>query len=264
MITITIIGAGNLSRSILDGIERSKSKYNINIIDVDRKKRSIAKRYDASFSTIYSEKNLNSDFVLLISKPKEYKKVIKSIAPHINEKTIILSFMAGITISQIKKSLGRKNSVLRCMTNLAISFQSGYVFYYAKPLSKKILARAQGFLSDFSYAKRCIDEDQIDKLTALYGSGPAYYVFFNDVIRQSFMKMGFSTKESILYTNSLIYGSSKLINNNSDTNSLLNSIASKGGTTEAALKHIKKNSINLEIRKALEQAYKRSKRILDK
>ena len=264
MITITIIGAGNLSKSILDGIERSNLKCNINIIDVDRKKRLIAKKYGASFNTICNEENLNSDFILLLSKPKDFKKVIKSIAPLINKKTIILSFMAGITISQIKENLSSKNNVIRCMTNLAISSESNYVFYYTKSLSKIMLARTKDFLSAFSHLKKCADEDQIDKLTALYGSGPAYYVFYNDIIRESFMNMGFNKKESILYTNSLISGSAKLIKKNSDTNSLLNSIASKGGTTEAALKYIKRNSIKLHIMKALKEAYKRSKRILNK
>ena len=264
MITITIIGAGNLTKSILDGMERSQFKCNINLIDIDRKKTSIAKKYGASFSINYSEKNLNSDFILLISKPKDFKKVIKNIAPYINKKSIILSFMAGITINQIMTNLSSKNSVIRCMTNLAISYERNYVFYYAKSLSKKILDRTKDFLSAFSYLKRCSDENQIDKLTALYGSGPAYYVFYNDIIRQSFMNMGFNKKESILYTNSLISGSAELINNNSDTNSLLNSIASKGGTTEAALKYIKKKSIKLHIEKALEEAYKRSKKILNK
>ena len=83
------------------------------------------------------------------------------------------------------------------MTNLTISQQKSFLFYFMKPYSIIITNRIkQSSFILFNTLKRCKSENEIDILTALYGSGPAYYVLFNDIIRNLFIKMGFTKKDS--------------------------------------------------------------------
>lgn len=260
---ITIIGAGNLTLSILEGMAKSEGLYNIDVVDIDKKKASILKRFNVGFDYQYSSNISKSNIIMLVTKPKDYVKVIKSINPYISDHSIILSFMAGIKIRQIQDELTHKIRVIRCMTNLAVSVEHSFLFYFIGKSTETIPRKLNKFLSSFASIKRCVSENSIDKLTALYGSGPAYYVFFNDIVKNSFIQMGFNRKDSELYTNSLMSGSTNLIARNG-TQELLKSIASKGGTTEAALSQLKKDKVHKSINKAIHQAYNRSKKILGK
>ena len=260
---ITIIGAGNLTMSILEAIKRSRAKFTINVVDVDKKKSSKLKKFDIEFNTNYDDKILKSELILVIVKPKDYAQALKSIDPYVNSQTIILSFIAGISVSNIEKLFTTNVNIVRCMTNLAISERQSYLFYFLKKSSKKVTNKIDRFLSSFSITKRYSEENHIDKLTALYGSGPAYYIFFNSLIKKSFEQMGFNKKESDEYTHSLMLDSSELLGK-SGSQHLLKSIASKGGTTEAALSQLKKDKVDLCVRRAVRQAYKKSKKILSK
>ena len=189
---ITIIGAGNLTMSILGALKRSRSKFKINVVDIDKKKSSQLKKFGAKFYTTYDDKISKSKLILLIVKPKDYVQALKSVNPYVNNQTIILSFIAGISVNRIEKILAADVSIVRCMTNLAISERQSYMFYFMKKGSKKVVDKINKFLLTFSDTKKCSEENHINKLTALYGSGPAYYIFFNSIIKKSFEQMGFN------------------------------------------------------------------------
>jgi len=258
---ITIIGAGNLTMSIIEAIKRSRAKLTINVVDIDKKKSSQLKKFGVKLNTTYDDEISKSKFILLIVKPKDYVQALKSIDPCVNSQTIILSFIAGISVNQIEKLLTADVNIVRCMTNLAISARQSYMFYFMKKGSKKVVDKINKFLLTFSVTKKCSEENHINKLTALYGSGPAYYIFFNSIIKKSFQQMGFNEKESDNYTHSLMLDSSELLGI-SESQYLLEAIASKGGTTEAALSQLKKDRVDLSVRRAVQQAYKKSKKIL--
>jgi len=261
---ISIIGAGNLANAILSGISRSNNSYNITLIDIDKNKKNLAKKYNVNFSNNYSNNELESDLVFLVVKPKEYKILLKKINPFLSKNTILLSFMAGVKHDEIESHIDKKITIVRCMANLTIKNFKSYIFYFSKSLSKKNDNIFQDFFSQFSKLKKCKIEDDIDKLTALYGSGPAYYVFYNKILRESFIKMGYSQKDSREYANDLLEGTTTLIKENNNLDKIIDAVASKGGTTEAALSEFKKNKINKIFLKGIVNAYKKSKNILKK
>ena len=261
---ISIIGAGNLTNSLLSAIKRVSNSYIIHLIDINKNKKNLAKKYNTSFSSNYTNSILKSDLVCLVVKPKDYKSMLKEVNPFLSKKTILLSFMAGITHDEIKNRIDENITVVRCMANLTIKNFKSYVFYFSKSLNKKNDKVLQDFFSQFSRLKKCKLEDDIDKLTALYGSGPAYYVFYNQIIRESFIKLGYSQKDSREYANDLLEGTALLIKENNDLDNIIHAVASKGGTTEAALLEFKKNKINKLFLKGIVNAYKKSKNILKK
>jgi pyrroline-5-carboxylate reductase len=261
---VSIIGAGNLTVSLLTGIDKIRYPYKINVIDIDKKKRSLSKKFNINFYSSYTDVLCKSDLIILMVKPNRYKDVLHSISPFISDRTIVLSFMAGVTIEKIKNQIDVNVPVVRCMTNITISTDKSYIFYYTKPFNKLLNMRLHKFFNKFSKLKKCKSEEEVDKITALYGSGPAYYIYFNQIIRDSFIKMGYKEKEAIDYTNDLISGSANIIKGNKISDDLLHMIASKGGTTQAALLDLNNNKLNSIISKSIAKAYKKSKNILKK
>ena len=261
---VTIIGAGNLTASLLTAMHRKKFSYKINVIDTDKKKRVFLKKFNVNFFASYTDILNESDLIILMVKPNKYIQVITEMNPYLSKKVIIVSFMAGIESSLIKNKLNHNVPVVRCMTNITISDAESHVFYHMKPISSKIVKRLDKFFNSFSKLKKCTNEEDINKITALYGSGPAYYVYFNQIIKDVFINMGYSNNDATIFTNDLMYGTSKIIEKNKDSDNIISSIASKGGTTQAALAELKNNKINNIILKAIKKAYKKSQNILKK
>ena len=190
---VTIIGAGNLTTSLLTAIHRKKFPYKINVIDIDKKKRVFLKNFNVNFFTSYTDILTESDLIILMVKPNNYNQVIEEMNPYLSKKAIIVSFMAGIKSSLIKSKLSHNVPVVRCMTNITISDSESHVFYHMKPFSSKIVKRLDKFFGSFSKLKKCSNEEDINKVTALYGSGPAYYVYFNQIMKDVFINMGINT-----------------------------------------------------------------------
>tara|TARA_Y100000768_G_scaffold147608_1_gene110129 strand:- start:281 stop:1081 length:801 start_codon:yes stop_codon:yes gene_type:complete len=261
---ISIIGAGSLTSSILSAISKLNHSYTITIIDINKNKKSMAKKYGVKFSSTYTRDITKADLILLVVKPKEHKTVLKKINKFTLKNNILISFMAGITHDQIKDNIDADVSIVRCMTNISIKNFKSFIFYFSKSLNTKNLKILQSFFSLFSRFRKCSTEDEIDKVTALYGSGPAYYVFFNEIIRDSFIRMGYSKKDSKELTANLSEGTAKLLEETNDSDKIINAIASKGGTTEAALLELKKNKTKQSLLRAINQAYTKSKSILKK
>ena len=261
---VTIIGAGNLTTSLLTAIHRKKFSYKINVIDIDKKKRVFLKNFNVNFFTSYTDILTESDLIILMVKPNNYNQVIEEMNPYLSKKAIIVSFMAGIESSLIKSKLNHNVPVVRCMTNITISDSESYVFYHMKPFASKIVKILDKFFNSFSKLKKCINEEDINKITALYGSGPAYYVYFNQIIKDVFINMGYSNNDATTFTNDLMHGTSKIIERNKESDNIISSIASKGGTTQAALAELKNNKINSIVSKAIKKAYMKSRNILKK
>ena len=159
---ITIIGAGNLTMSILEAIRRSRAKFTINVVDIDKKKSSQLKKIGVTLNETYDDNISKSKFILLIVKPKDYVQALKSLDPYMNSQTVILSFIAGISVNQIKKLLTDDVNIVRCMTNLAISEWQSYVFYFMNKGSKKVVDKINKFLLTFSAIKKCSEENHIN------------------------------------------------------------------------------------------------------
>jgi pyrroline-5-carboxylate reductase len=261
---VTIIGAGNLTSSLLTAIHRNRFSYKIDIIDTNKKKRLSLKKFNVNFFSSYTDILTKSNLIILMVKPNNYIEVIKEINPFLSKKMILVSFIAGIGCSSIKNKLSQNIPVVRCMTNITISDSEAHIFYHMKPCSKNILSRLNNFFNTFSKLRKCIVEGDIDKITALYGSGPAYYVYFNKIIKNVFINMGYSDNDATIFTNDLMHGTSKIIQNNKNSDDIITTIASKGGTTQAALTELKNNKIDSIILKAIKKAYKKSQNILKK
>ena len=244
---IAVLGAGNM------GLSFSKSflKYelikpqNLHLITRnENKKDKIRTLFPESEISSFDEiQNLEADLIIIAVKPQDFGFVAENLPFKISEKSMILSIMAGISIEKIQKLLNHK-SVVRAMPNSPTLLGMGITGYTAaESITFNQILQIERLLNSTGRAVYLEDENLLDSVTALSGSGPAYFYYFVDAMIKAGIKMGINENLSKLFVKQTMVGAYHLINN-SDKNldELIKEVASKGGTTEAALKVFEDNS----------------------
>jgi len=269
-----IIGAGNLGQAVAIGRgiygepEDLEKKNYIYIYDIDKKK----KNYFKNDKSIRFVENLpdvlkKSKIVILAIKPKDYKVVCKSIKVDIKKSAIIMSLMAGIKISNLKKELFNDAKIVRVMTNINITWNRGISFIYANNKvnnsDKKKIDLFWSLLCLMGSVNWIKSESGIDKFTALTGSGPAYFIYFCECLVKVFKNFGLNDRDANEYVQQLFEATSDHSGQIGFTQTK-KKIASKGGTTEQALKILQASNFEKTLEKAIRQAHSKSKNILNK
>ena len=263
---IAIIGAGNM------GLSFSKSflKYelikpeNLHLITRSQSKISkIKEEFPKSEISVFEEvKNFDADLIIIAVKPQDFQKVAKSFQFSLNENQMILSIMAGIKIEKIQKSLNYK-SVVRAMPNSPTLLGMGITGYIsAEGISFNQLMNIERLLNSTGRSVYLENEDLLDGVTALSGSGPAYFYYIVDAMIKAGTQMGIDENLSKLFVKQTMLGAYHLINNSDKSlEDLIKDVASKGGTTEAALKTFKENNFKEILQQGILNAEKRAKEL---
>jgi len=263
---IAIIGAGNM------GLSFSKSflKYelikpeNLHLITRHQSKiQKISEEFPQSTISVFEEVNdLEADLVIIAVKPQDFKNIAENIHFKLKENQMILSIMAGIKIEKIQKLLHHP-LVVRAMPNSPTLLGMGITGYTAaEGISFSQLINIERLLNSTGRAVYLEDESLLDGVTALSGSGPAYFYYIVDAMIKAGMQMGIDENLSKLFVKQTMLGAYHLINN-SDKNleELIKDVASKGGTTEAALKTFEDNDFKGILQKGILNAEKRAKEL---
>lgn len=227
----------------------------------------ILKKNDPAIKIFCIEKNQkiingvkNSDFVILAIKPQDGKDAIQQLKSYgLNKNTILISIMAGFSIKKILNMSGHKK-IVRMMPNLGLSIGAGIAAWKKVGLSKGETTKTQEFINKITENFEVKNEDTIDKVTAISGSGPAYFFLLADSLIKASEKFGFTKEESRKLVEKTFLASS-LLGKDTDYSALIKRVASKKGTTEAALKIFKKENFYKIVSKAVLAGYKRAKEL---
>ncbi len=205
---------------------------------------------------------IDSDLVIIAVKPQDFQLLTDNISFKLKEDQIILSIMAGIKIKQIQQFLNHKK-VVRAMPNSPTLLGMGITGYsVAEGISFNELMSIERLLNATGRSIYLEDEDLLDSVTALSGSGPAYFYYIVDAMIKAGVEMGIDENLSKLFVKQTMLGAYHLINNSEkNLEELIADVASKGGTTEAALKVFERNQLNETIQKAILAAERRSKEL---
>ena len=189
-----------------------------------------------------------ADVIILAVKPQDSPSLFEQIRPYITEGQVYLSIMAGIKIQKIIQELGVKK-IIRAMPNLPAQIGQGMTAYTSTDEVSRIeLAMIQNLLATTGKTLYLENEEGIDAVTALSGSGPAYVYFFMNAMIEAAQKMGFSVSESELMIVQTFTGALDLYSkSNISCNEWIKRVASRGGTTEAALLSFENNSVHNDI-----------------
>lgn len=216
----------------------------------------------SKISVIDEDIIIDSDLVIIAVKPQDFQLLTENISFQFKEDQMILSIMAGIKIKQIQKFINHKK-VVRAMPNSPTLLGMGITGYsVAEGISFNELMSIERLLNATGRSIYLEDEDLLDSVTALSGSGPAYFYYIVDAMIKAGVEMGIDENIAKLFVKQTMLGAYHLINNSEkNLEQLIEDVASKGGTTEAALQVFERNQLNETIQKAILAAEKRSKEL---
>jgi len=241
---ISIIGAGNMGRAIASGIKAR--------VFFSDKLKGISDNITAA---------KRSNIVILAVKPQDMAEVLKEIAPYVKNK-LIISIAAGVSTLSIEKALG-KVRVVRVMPNMPAMVGKGISAItrgrFAGPGDLKITSGIFAGLGEVVQVK----EKMMDAVTAVSGSGPAYYFLFTHLLAASGEAQGLEKGLALKLARAAFVGAAEVAsrNKNISMEEFVKKVASKGGTTEAALKVFKEKKLGLVIKEAVRSAAHRSKQL---
>ncbi len=234
------------------------------ILKPSKKNLIVGVKYISSYQEL--PKNYQADIVVLAFKPQAAKEVLYEFAQHkiISSKTVIVSILAGKKTGFFEEILGEKTKIIRLMPNLPTLINQGIFGYYPNShIKKSELKSLSNFLNAIGQNIAVEKEDLIDSVTAISGSGPAYLFLFIKLMIEAAIELGLDKKSAEKLVEQTIYGSAKMaLLSNQDLEDLIESVASKGGTTEAALQVLQENNqFKKIIFDAVKAANKRAKEL---
>lgn len=263
---IAVLGAGNMGISF----SRSFLKYelikpqNLQLIIRNQHKKSKLKEAfpDSDISTFEEIKSLEADLIIIAVKPQDFGFVAENLPFKISDQSLVLSIMAGISIENIQKLLHHK-FVVRAMPNSPTLLGMGITGYTAaEGISFSELMNIERLLNSTGRSVYLEDESLLDGVTALSGSGPAYFYYIIDAMIKAGTEMGIDENLSKLFVKQTMLGTYHLINNSDKSlEELIKDVASKGGTTEAALETFEKNELKAILEKGILAAENRAKEL---
>jgi len=260
---IAFIGCGNMGEAILESLlaKRLFKRSQISVADSRASRRSsIKKAYGIKVYSSNSDAIKGCDIVLLAIKPQNMADLLMELGPKLKEK-LIISIAAGVSISYIGKRTGAKR-IMRVMPNTPALVGVGI-----SALSSSGAARA----SDIRISNKIfgsfgevisLGEKDMDAVTAISGSGPAYFFLLMEAMIGAALSLGINRRVAEALVSQTSLGAAMLQNYTDLHPSVLRKkVTSKGGTTEAALKVFKKRKFESIIRQAITAASKRAKEI---
>jgi pyrroline-5-carboxylate reductase len=267
---ILLIGCGHMGLALL----KSWLNTNNNFYIVDPKKYAqIQIEFKNNKVQVYKSinqiKNLGSiDIVIFAVRPQQSEKVLKEIKNIIfNKKTVFVSIIAGKKINFFNKYLSLSNQFIRVMPNMPAMINEGMTCLIAnKNVTKKNKSIINSLFLNVGKTFWLKKENEIDKVTAISGSGPGYIFFLIDAFEKAAYKLGLDKKATKELVHQTFLGSIKLLlSENKSALILANNIAVKGGTTEAGLNKLKyKKILHKSFDQAVMEAYKKAQQLGDK
>jgi len=259
---VLVIGAGNMGLTYSEGMSKSPllNKHKLRIYDTDPKKIETL-RENPAFNVFDNLEDClpQSDLVFIAVKPYHSDDLFSKMKTMLNNQQIIVSLLAGVTIQSIKDRLNT-TKVIRTMPNLPAQVGKGVTSYTeSKDVSKIELLMVRNLLDTTGTSIHVKTENFIDASTGISGSGPAYVFYFMQSMLEAALKMGFSEYDSKVLVSSTFEGAIELFNQNDiSPKKWIDRVASKGGTTQAAIDSMEDNNVKQLIQDAAYAAFNRA------
>jgi pyrroline-5-carboxylate reductase len=257
--TVGFIGCGNMGRAILSGLLKNQiaRRQNIVVSDIDSAK---AKRAAREFRVREAESNLDligsADLFLLAVKPQDMDTVSAEIKIHLRPRHVLVSILAGTPIRKIEAHFGDQVQIVRAMPNLGA--QAGEAVTALTGPREAALHLAEIIFSGCGKVIR-LPEKYFDLVTAVSGSGPAYFFLMMELLEEIGKRAGISEQAARLLAVQTAAGAAKLAQTLPYAPGVLRAmVTSKKGTTEAALQHLAKNKFSEIFKAAVHRAIHRA------
>lgn len=269
--TIGFLGAGNLAEALIKGLLASKSvsPAQISASDtVSSRLAHLAETYEIKVCNRNFEVASASDILFITVKPHDVPALLSEIAPEIGKGTLLISAAAGVTTSAIEgvlKSSGitRMPALIRAMPNTpAIVREAMTGLYAGSGATRSEMKLASAVFESVGKVAVIEDEDLLNPVTGLSGSGPAYVFLFMEALTEAGVKAGLTEADSKLLAMQTTLGAARLAMESDKTLAeLRRMVSSPGGTTIEGLKKLEEAGFKAAVAGAVEAATKRAREL---
>ncbi len=261
---IGFLGFGNMGQAIVQGLLGAKTVNANQLIayDIDASKRAIAEKQGGRAADSLAVLCSGSDILLLATKPQDMAAALSDLATQLNPDTLIVSIAAGISTAFIQSHLGAATRVARVMPNtpaLVSAGAAGIAFSATCSAEDK-----QAVITIFEAVgiAEVVSEESIDAVTALSGSGPAYFFYFVECMTNAAMELGLTNEQATHLATQTALGAGKmLVESGESAATLRERVTSKGGTTFAALEVFQAGGLEDIVTGAMKAAAERSREL---
>jgi len=261
---VTFIGGGNMADSLIGGlIKDGFSGEAITVSDPDPQRRlELSAKYPLNVTDVNRDAVAGSDVVVLAVKPQMIRGVSLEIADAVAA-PLLISIAAGIRAGALTHWLGRDTAIVRAMPNTPALVGSGATALYANEhVGSGQRDLAESIMRAVGLAIWIDDEDDMDAVTALSGSGPAYLFLVMEAMEAAGRDLGLSADAARLLTLQTALGAARIaMESKEDVAALRTRVTSPGGTTERALRILNEGDLKGLFKKALHGAHDRAREL---
>jgi len=264
--TIALIGAGNMTTSLIGGLINDGYDPGKIIVSnpTELKLELLKKSFGIMVTTANQQAALAADVVVIAVKPHVIKEVVIDLVDVIKrKKCLVISIAAGIRTTSLAQWLGSEIPLIRCMPNTPALVGTGATALYANSVvSESQKEIAESIMRAVGISVWVEQEQQLDTVTALSGSGPAYFLLVMEVLSQAAHELGLPADTAKLLTLQTALGAARMALESDDSiEQLRHKVTSPGGTTEQALNVLEENHIGSIFAKAMASAKLRSEEL---
>ncbi|MBP6382785.1 MAG: pyrroline-5-carboxylate reductase [Pseudomonadales bacterium] len=264
---IAFIGGGNMSGSMVGGIiARGWDPRAIRVSDPDAGCRERLGALGVHTSADNHETAASADIVVLAVKPQQLRSACRDIAAAVAGRgSLVISIAAGIGTASLQSWLGPEAAIVRCMPNTPALLQASATALYATPtVSAEQRAAAHEILSSIGFVAWVEDEEAMHAVTAVSGSGPAYFFLVMEAMQLAGENLGLDPALARQLTAQTALGAARMaLETDVDVVELRRRVTSPGGTTERALRVLEERGLRRVFESALEAASNRSRELAD-
>jgi len=262
---IGFIGAGNMAYALIKGLLNNGFDANqINISDPNEEL--LLNRESELKVTTYSDNTSllsNSDIIFFAVKPQVLSSVCLELKGVVKSKHLFVSIVAGIRSSDINRWLGGNFALIRTMPNTPALFQSGVTGLFANEVvDNEQKSLVESILSSVGECFWVNEEKLIDAITAISGSGPAYFFLLMESMKQAGMALGLDEETANSLSIQTAYGASLMANKTGkDSRTLRSEVTSPNGTTQSAIESFQDQNFEGIVANATRAAYDRAREL---
>ncbi len=261
---IAFIGGGNMARSLVGGlIAGGCPPARLRVADPQAEQLDyLRNKFGVHVTADNADAVAGAEIVVLAVKPQIMHVAATAIRAAVETQgTLVISIAAGIDVPALQRWLGADTAIVRCMPNTPALVRAGATALYANPrVTEAQREKAESILRAVGIVQWVEEESLMDAVTALSGSGPAYFFLLMEILENAGKGLGLPADTARLLTLQTAYGAAKMALESADSAAALRErVTSPGGTTQAALEVLEAGDLRDQFKQALKAARDRGR-----
>ncbi|SFE41738.1 pyrroline-5-carboxylate reductase [Alteribacillus iranensis] len=260
---VAFIGAGSMAESIFAGLISEQLLDAENIIVTNKsnheKLQRLHSQYGVSITTSHKEAMEKAEVIVLAMKPKHIEESAHTLKEHLHDQHLLISVLAGVSTSYMEQLFGGNPAIIRTMPNTSAKVgASATVICAGQYATEDHIQMARALFSAVG-AVSILHESEIDRITGISGSGPAYMYYFVEAMEEAAAEAGLPEEESKELIIQTLAGAAKRLRSSEKTpKELYQEVMSPNGTTEAAFRVLEENNVAAHFKDAMKASMKRA------